>query len=112
MLQQTSSTRNDYKWKNNYDWPYSLRIGKYQWVVSKLESIKNELPNHDCVDTTLKYFKLAKPYLLFSKAAMSLSKEFRSWDNKHSSINDEIIAFVRKTSEPMITNLIAEVNDA
>ena len=75
----------------------SLRIGKYQLVVSKFESIKNELCNHDCVDTILKYFKLPKPYLLFSKSAMSLSKELRSQDNMHSSIKDEIIAFVRKT---------------
>ena len=90
---------------------YSLVIGKYQQVVSKLETIKKELPNHDSVDTTLKYFNLAKSYLEFLKESMSLSKELKSRDNKHS-IDDTIIKFVRKTGEPMITNLIAEVNDA
>ena len=43
---------------------------------------------------------------------MSLLKELRSRDNKHSSFNDVVVAFVRKTGEPMITNLIAEVNHA
>ena len=90
---------------------YSLVMGKYQRVVSKLETIKKELPNHDSVDTTLKYFNLAKSYLEFSKESMSLSKELKSRDNEHS-IDDTIIEFVRKTGEPMITNLIAEVNDA
>ena len=42
---------------------------------------------------------------------MCLSKELKSRDNEHS-IDDTIIEFVRKTGEPMITNLIAEVNDA
>ena len=37
---------------------------------------------------------------------MSLLKELRSRDNKHSSFNDVV------TGEPMITNLIAEVNHA
>ena len=41
---------------------------------------------------------------------MSLSKELMSQDNKLSSIDNVIIAFVRKTSEPMITNIIATVN--
>ena len=35
-------------------------MGKYKRVISKLETIKNELPNHENIDTTLKYFKLAK----------------------------------------------------
>ena len=41
---------------------------------------------------------------------MSLSKELKSRDNEHS-IDDTIIEFVRKTGEPIITNLIVEVND-
>ena len=80
-------------------------------MISKLETIKKELPNHDRVDTTLKYFNLAKSYLEFSKESMSLSRELKSQDNEHS-IDDTIIEFVRKTGEPMITSLIAEVNDA
>ena len=75
---------------------YSLVMGKYQRVVSKLKTIKKELPNHDSVDTTLKYFNLAKSYLEFSKESMSLSKELKSRDNEHS-IDDTIIEFVRKT---------------
>ena len=90
---------------------YSLVMGKYQRVVSKLETIKKELPNHDSVDTTLKYFNLAKSYLEFSKESMSPSKELKSPDNEHP-VDDTIIGFARKTGEPMITNLIAEVNDA
>ena len=102
---------NFYKFLQTRNLNYSLVMGKYQRVVSKLETIKKELPNHDSVDTTLKYFNLAKSYLEFSKESMSLSKELKSRDNEHS-IDDTIIEFVRKTGESMITNLIAEVNDA
>ena len=42
---------------------YSLVIAKYHQVVSKLESIKTELPNHSLIDTNLKYFKFESEYL-------------------------------------------------
>ena len=44
---------------------YSLVMRKFWHMVSKLETIKNEISNHSSIDTTLKYFKLAKSYVLF-----------------------------------------------
>ena len=39
---------------------YSLVMAKYQQVVSKLESIKNELPNHSSIDTNQNYFQFLR----------------------------------------------------
>ena len=39
---------------------YSLVMAKYQQVVSKLESIKNELPNHSSIDTNQNYFQFSR----------------------------------------------------
>ena len=76
------------------------------------------MPNHDCVDTTLKYFRLAKPvkggggWGGGGGGGMGDKPNPGSQDNEHSSIDDVIITFVKKSSEPMIINLIAKVNDA
>lgn len=40
-------------------------------VTRKLGQTREELPNHDSVDTTLKYCKLTKRFLLFSDEAMA-----------------------------------------
>ena len=53
-------------------------MGKFQRVVSKLETIKIELSNHSSVDTTLKYFQLAKIYVPVSEEAISLARELKS----------------------------------
>ena len=90
---------------------HSLVMGKFQHVVSKLETSKNKLSNHSSVDTTLEYFKLAKRYVLFLEEAMSLARELRSRDNEHNSVNDIISTFTT-TSQPVITSLIAKVKDA
>ena len=78
----------------------------------RLETIKNILSNHSSVDTTLRYFKLAKSYVLILEEAMSLSRELRSHDNEHNSVNDIISTFITTTGQPVITSLIAEVKDA
>ena len=43
---------------------------------------------------------------------MSLARELRSRDNKHNSADEVIFEFITTTDQPMITSLIAEVNDA
>ena len=40
-------------------------MGRVWPVISKLETIKNELSNHRSVDGTLKYFQIGKCYVLF-----------------------------------------------
>ena len=100
------------KFLQTHNLNYSLVMGKFQHVVPKLEGIKNKLSNHSSVDTTLKYFKLAKSYVLFLEEAMSLARELRSHDNEHNSANDIISAFITKTDQPVITSLIAEIMDA
>ena len=91
---------------------YSLVMGKYKRVISKLETIKNELPNHENIDTTLKYFKLAKSYLLYSQEAMSLGRDLRSRAGNNDSVENIISLFITTTGQPMTTSLIAEINDA
>ena len=91
---------------------YSLVMGKYKRVISKLETIKNELPNHENIDTTLKYFKLAKSYLLYSQEAMSLGRDLRSRAGNNDSVENIISLFITLTGQPMTTSLIAEINDA
>ena len=66
---------------------YNLVMTKYQRVVSKLESIKTELPNHSSIDTNLKYFKFANEYLQYSQEAMSLATELRSRDTEFASVD-------------------------
>ena len=95
---------------------YSLVMGKYKRVISKLENenmtIKNELPNHENSDTTLKYFKLAKSNLLYSQEAMSLGRDLRSRAGNNDFVENIISLFITRTGQPMTTSLIAEINDA
>ena len=87
-------------------------MGKYKRVISKLETIKNELPNHKNIDKTLKFFKLAKSYLLYSQEAMSLGRDLRSRTGNNDSVENIISLFITTTGQPMTTSLIAEINDA
>ena len=87
-------------------------MGKYKCVISKLETIKNELPNHENTDTTLKYFKLAKSYLLYSQEAMSLGRDLRSRASNNDFVENIISLFITTTGQPMTTSPIAEINDA
>ena len=87
-------------------------MGKYKRAISKLETIKNELPNHKNIDTTLKYFKLAKSYLLYSQEAMSLGRDLRSCTGNNDSVKNIISLFITTTGQPMTTSLIAEINNA
>ena len=91
---------------------YSLVMGKYKRVILKLETIKNELPNHENIDTTLKYFKLAKSYLLYSQEAMSLGRVLRSCTSNNDSVKNIISLVITTRGQPMTTSLIAEINDA
>ena len=86
---------------------------KYQWVVSKLESIKTELLNHSVIDTNLKYFKFVSEYLHYSQEeAMSLIKELWSWDTEFASVDGKINQFIGSTGTQMITDLITEITDS
>ena len=92
---------------------YSLVMVKYQWVVSKLESIKTELLNHSVIDTNLKYFKFVSEYLHYSQEeAMSLIKELWSWDTEFASVDGKINQFIGSTGTQMITDLITEITDS
>ena len=84
-------------------------MAKYHQVVSKLESIKTELPNHGLIDTNLKYFKFASEYL--QEEATSLARELRSWDTEFASADGKIDQFIGSTGIWMITDLIAEITD-
>ena len=62
---------------------YSLVMTKYQRVVSKLESIKTELPNHSSIDTNLKHFKFASIFSTLKKPCPSQGNFDHRTQNLH-----------------------------
>ena len=59
---------------------------KYQRVVSKLRSIKTELPNHSSIDTNLKYFKFASIFNTLKKPCPSQGNFNHGRQNLHPSM--------------------------
>ena len=90
---------------------YSLAMTKYQQVLSKLEPIKTELPNHSSININLKCFKFTSEYLQYSQEVMSLARELQSRDTEFASINGKINQFIGSMGMQMITGLIAEITD-
>ena len=91
---------------------YSLIMSKFQRVVTKLEKIKTNLWNHDAIDVNLQYFYLANDLLKFSEISMSKAKSLRSRDDQHSPTDQTIIRFITEVGEPLVKDLIIEIEDA
>ena len=87
-------------------------MSKFQWVVTKLKKIKTNLRNHDAMDVNLQYFYLANDLLKFSEISMSKAKSLRSRDNQHSPTDQTIIRFITEVGEPLVKDLIIEIEDA
>ena len=88
----------------------SLIMSKFQRVVTKLEKIKTNLRNHDAIDVNLRYFYLANDLLKFSE--ISILKAKRSRDNQYSPTDQTIIRFITEVGEPLVKDLIIEIEDA
>ena len=65
---------------------FSLVVTKYQRVVSKLELIKTELPNHSAIDTNLKYFKSASIFSTLKMPCPSQGNFDHGTQNLHPSM--------------------------
>ena len=86
-------------------------ISKFQWVVTKLHKIKENLPNHNVVDASLKYYQLASDLLKISEITTLKAKSLRSGAEHHlpnDCCNNKFIIQVR---DPLITDLIVERSD-
>ena len=91
---------------------YSLIISKFQRVVAKLDKIKESIPNYDAVDISFRCFQLASGLLKFSEITSSKVKSHRS-RVEHRLPNDLCInKFIAQVGDPLITDLIVEIEDA
>ena len=88
---------------------YSLII---QWVVTKLHEIKENLPNYDAVDVSLKYFQLASDLLKFPEITSSKVKSLRLTVEHHLPNDQCINKFTAQVGDPLMTDLIVETEDA
>ena len=74
---------NFYRFLQTRSLNYSLIISKFQRVVTKLHKIKENIPNYDAVDVSLRYFQLASDLLKFSEITSSKVKSLRSRVEHH-----------------------------
>ena len=90
---------------------YSLIISKFQRVVTKLCKIKENLPSYDAADVSLRYLQLASDLLKFPEITSSKAKSLRSRVEHHLHNNQCINKFIAQVGDPLITDLIVEIED-
>ena len=102
---------NFYRFLQTRSLNYILIISKFQRVVTKLHKIKENLPNYDAVDVSLRYFQLASDLLKFSEITSSKVKSLRSRVEHHLPNDQCINKFIAQVGDPLITDLIVEIED-
>ena len=89
---------------------FELQLDSFK--VSELHKIKENLPNYDTVDVSLRYFQLPSDLFKFSEITSSKVGSLRS-RVEHHLLNDSCISkFIAQVRGPLKTNLIVEIEDA
>ena len=85
--------------------------GKFKKLLSSLENIKSSIPNHDAVDSKLKYFTKANLFLSIAVERAQLSRQTRSTIAVPSldDIQKVIAEFIESTATPFIDEIINEI---
>ena len=90
---------------------FLLLEGKFNRLLASLEKIKATLPDHDAVDSTLKYFNNATKFLTLAveRAQLTLQTRSKVVVASTNDINATVNTFLTKIANPFIDDMIHEI---